>query len=72
MRNEPRRSSKGCCNAFRFDVDPTVTVVSAVCIGLVILGVTRAPGPAWAAPTLTSPSAGPLVLPGRAPFETPR
>jgi len=48
-------------NARRFEVAPTVTAVSAVLIAL-----------ASSPSQLTSPSAGPLVLPGRAPFETPR
>ncbi|MGX1471731.1 UNVERIFIED_CONTAM: hypothetical protein RKD50_000539 [Streptomyces canus] len=47
--------------ARRFDVAPTVTAVSAVLIAL-----------ASSPPQLTSPPAGPLVMPGRASFETPR
>ncbi|SHH86104.1 hypothetical protein [Streptomyces sp. 3214.6] len=45
----------------RFDVAPTVTAVTTVLIAL-----------ASSPSQLTSPSAGPLVLPGRASFETPR
>ncbi len=48
-------------NARRLDVAPTVTAVSAVLIAL-------ASPPSH----LTSPSAGHLVLPGRASYETPR
>ncbi|WP_060886546.1 hypothetical protein [Streptomyces caniscabiei] len=48
-------------NARRLDVAPTVTADMAVLIAL-----------ASSPSQLTSPSAGPLVLPGRAPFETPR